>query len=145
MTPADQVTHDRLNTFDACYAAGRTKACGLRQVWGEWLCSCGMGDDMTRGAKEIRRVAELALFKVNLPENAAKQSWRAMTRRRLFWLLIVEVWELGLAMWTLYRLRRRLGHGVTPDEAEAIAVARRNVQHEAGDVVAFCAFLVDRV
>lgn len=100
---------------------------------------------MTRGASEIRRVAELALLKVNLPENVAKSSWRNMTRSRLFWLLVVEVWELGRALWVLHRLRRRLGWGVTPHEADVLAAARLNVQHEAGDVVAFCAFLVDRI
>lgn len=99
---------------------------------------------MTRGAAEIRRVAELALFKVNLPENVAKESWKRMSRSRLFWLLLIEVWELGVALWRLHVLRRRVGRYMTPDEAEAIEAVRRNVQHEAGDVVAFCAFLVDR-
>ena len=102
---------------------------------------------MTRGTNEIRRVAELALFKVNLPENVAKSTWRNMTRRRLFWLLVVEVWELGCALKTLHfaRLRWYESHCTDPALHEELLRARRNAQHEAGDVVAFCAFLVDRV
>lgn len=104
---------------------------------------------MTRGAKEIRRVAELALFKVNLPENVAKGSWRNMTRRRLFWLLMVEVWELGWALCALYFLRNRWENAPyysseRSELFERVLVAKRNAQNEAGDVVAFCAFIVDR-
>lgn len=142
MTEQDQKTHDALKRFDQLYAEGHTKACGVRQVWGEWMCTCGKGDDVTRGAKEIRRVAELALFKVNLPENVAKASWKDMSKVRLFWLLIVEVGELARALWILHRVRRKLGW-LTADNVEELEAAKRNVQHEAGDVVAFCAFLVD--
>lgn len=107
--------------------------------------------DTRRGLREINHVAALAIRNVNRPGNAAKGCWRELSRRRLFWLLVVEVWELGDAMWSLYCLRRRYDR--TPqweDDAREwlrieLEAARHHVKHEIGDCVAFLAFLGDRV
>ncbi len=37
-----QRIHDLLASFDALFADGHTKACGVGQVWAERPCECGL-------------------------------------------------------------------------------------------------------
>lgn len=104
-----------------------------------------------RGTEAIRRLAQQAIANVNLPRNAAKGCWRGMSRGRLFWLLLVEVWELAGALLKLYYLRcdyeriPQWEYVAREHHAGRIQEARLHVKGEAGDCAAFLAFLMDRV
>lgn len=105
-----------------------------------------------RGDRPIRIVADQAIRNVNLPRNAVKPHWCEYSTRRLFWLLLVEVWEFAHAVRAYqraakeYRVLRRC---YTPLEAadvvERLRCSRADVIHEAGDCVAFVGFIVDNV
>lgn len=108
-----------------------------------------------RGAEAVHRVADQAVRNMNMPRNASKGGWAAVSRRRLFIMLLAEVWELGAALWKLSRLRAELRRneraglrcvGRLADRDRLRDTTRKAcqaVRHEAGDVVAFVAMLVD--
>lgn len=114
-----------------------------------------------RGAHAVQAVADKAVHNMNLPRNAVKGGWRSIPARRLFALLLAEVWELGASLWRLSRLRAELrrhdlaGPGVWFDQIAFLAwrdtilarieKARQHAKHETGDVVAFVAMLDDRI
>lgn len=108
-----------------------------------------------RAFKAVSRVASQAVLNANLPRNVVKGEWRCMRRRRLYWLFLVEVFELTRALVHLLRAQREYAltqphltddiygrsHGAALQHA--IQKARLHVEHEAGDCVAFLAFLLD--
>lgn len=113
-----------------------------------------------RGADAVQRVADRAVENMNLPRNAVKGNWLDVSARRLFALLLAEVWELGVALWQMYLLRDKLRQTIrseryAPDRitylAErdrlrgAVEKARLHVKHEAGDCVSFLAMIADRI
>lgn len=113
-----------------------------------------------RGAEAVQRVADRAVENMNLPRNAAKGGWQDISARRLFALLLAEVWELGAALWRLYLLRDQLRQTLRSEHLawdrasylaerdrlrEAIEKARQHVRHEAGDCVSFLAMIADRI
>lgn len=114
-----------------------------------------------RGARAIRRVADRAVLNANQPRNVDKGDWHDMSRKRLCWLLVVEAWELVRAVWVAYCALRDYGsymemcgnrYDGLPEYHQAaeqlwarVKETRRHVEHEAGDCVAFAAFIADRV
>lgn len=110
-----------------------------------------------RGEIAISRVAEQAIRNVNLPRNVAKSTWKHISKRRLFVMLLVEVWELFKALhayhkacWMLNDLNDDFAGLAEYEKALAIAreeveAARDAIRYEAGDCVAFVAFIVDKL
>lgn len=113
-----------------------------------------------RAAQTVQILADQAIANTNQPRNAAKGDWCALSRRRIFWLFLVEVGELFNALRRLWALQREyryavdhegyatdwlLWHMHVEDLKESMQIARGHVKHEAGDCVAFLAFLVDRL
>ena len=110
-----------------------------------------------RGYKEIQTVAELAVRNVNMPRNVAKSSWKHTARRRLFLMLLIEVWELFKALWAYFWARDDYQQlfadfydlpeyvRALEEAKDKMLKARDAVKHEAGDCVAFLAFIVDRL
>ena len=107
--------------------------------------------DFKRGLGAVERVAEQAVHNINLPRNFEKGSWKHISKRRLFVMLLVEVWELFKALYELHKAKNKyncsLEHDFKDRELayEEMEAARDMVKYEAGDCVAFVAFIVDRL
>lgn len=114
---------------------------------------------MIRAAEEITLVCNVAIDRANDPRNIGKGPW-STNRGHLFWLLLLEVWELGWALLALWRAERQYhrncnaGSGTKDRELywkrgtelyRGVEKARQHVRHEAGDCVAFLAFILDRL
>lgn len=106
-----------------------------------------------RAANEIQQLADLAIARANDPRNVRKGEW-PHSRRKLFWLLLVEVGELfgalvvlWLARWRhdRYRVQYVSGSPSITQARREYEKARSHVEHEAGDCAAFLAFLVSRI
>lgn len=110
-----------------------------------------------RAHDAINTLALTAIQNANLDRNRAKGDWKHMRASRLFLLLLIEVWELGQALFRLWDVRKdyewllaRRGYDcveyhLAVEEARAeVRAAREAVRHEAGDCCCFLAFLVDK-
>lgn len=109
-----------------------------------------------RALQAIDDLRGMALQRVNDPRNVAKGEWPPR-KRRLFVLLLGELWELFLALVALARAEREYRRVLArePDILDfsrdphhgirhRIKEARSHVYHEAGDCCAYLAFIVDR-
>lgn len=105
-----------------------------------------------RATNEIQFLYIQAVANANLPKNASKGDWKADSVKRLFWLLLVEIWELlcALVVWCWYeeRYQRCIRMGWNYSERllrTRVRRARGRVTEEAADCVCFLAFIVDKV